>query len=79
MPTGRNIHFAEDGEEIFAVVASTLSGCSSSVFIFFGSDAGFADFVGFLGVVFFPRDPPNRSDSISSRPCRVKSGYVRII
>ena len=70
MPTGSNILFAEDGEEVFALVGSTLGGCSLSVFIFFGSDAVFADFVGFLGVVFFPRDPPNRSDSISSKPWR---------
>ena len=70
MPTGSNILFAEDGEEVFAPVESTLGIGSLSVFIFFGSDVVFADFVGFLGVVFFPRDPPNRSDSISSRSWR---------
>ena len=67
MPTGSNILFAEDGEEVFALVGSTPGGCSLSVFIFFGSLV-FVDFVGLLGVVFFPRDPPNRSDSISSKP-----------
>jgi len=70
MPTGSNILFAEDGEELFALVESTLGGRSLSVLIFFGSDAFFTDFVGLLGVAFFPRDPPNRSDSISSKPWR---------
>lgn len=70
MPTGSNILFAEDGEEVFALAESSLAGCSLSVFIFFDSDAVFADFVGLLGAVFFPRDPPNRSDSISSKPWR---------
>lgn len=70
MPTGSNILFAGDEEELFAPVESRPGVGSLSVFIFFGSDVVFVDFVGFLGVVFFPRDPPNRSDSISSRSWR---------
>lgn len=68
MPTASNILFADDGEVVFALVESTVGGSSLSVLIFFCSDAVFVGFVGLLGVVFFPRDPPNRSDSMSSRP-----------
>jgi len=78
MLTGSTKPFTEDEEEVFVLVESTLGGCSLSVFIFFGSDAVFVDFAGFWGVVFFPRDPPNRSDSISSKPWRKYNNSIRL-
>lgn len=64
MLIGSNIFFVEDGEEVFVFVEFILVGCLLLVFIFFGFDVVFVDFVGLLGVVFFSRDLLNRFDFI---------------
>lgn len=64
MLIGSNIFFVEDGEEVFVFVEFILVGCLLLVFIFFGFDVVFVDFVGLLGVVFFLRDLLNRFDFI---------------
>ena len=50
----------------------TGAGLPSAFVLSFESEGVLEDLEDLLGVPFFVRDPPKRSDSISSRPCNRK-------
>ena len=53
-----------------ALEVSPEEGGLLPVFAFaFESEGAFTGFEDVLGVVFLPSEPPNRSDSMSSKPC----------
>ena len=59
-----------------SVVEEVAGGSLLSALIFFCSDAAFTGFGDLLTVFFFPKDPPKRSDSMSSRPWKTHSYNV---